>query len=51
MFAPSCRSLLRTTIVVRGSGEFAHKRAVLNVLDQRRSMGVRIDGRRQQQLQ
>lgn len=28
------------------SGEFAHERAVLNVLDQRRTVRVRVDGRR-----
>lgn len=33
------------------SGEFAHERTVLDVLDQRWAMWIRIDGRREQQLQ
>ena len=45
------RSLLRTAVIVRVSGEFAHERTVLDVLNQRRSVRVRIDGRREQQLQ
>ncbi len=48
---PSCRSLLWTNIVVDESSELVHEHTVLDVLDQRRSVRVRVNRPREQELQ